>query len=483
MEKIDKTKLGYLGAEFQYRLVKMFIEEPKYFERMESIVDQNMFTENSLRNIVRIMKDEFSEHSNVPDYVTINTILGVNNSDNISLTIDRDCLEKVKTETVLSDYDVVKETAERFFKQQNMIRVANKVLKIAGDGDLEQFEECKNEFDKVVEVASMDDDEENPMDELDAALSAESVETIPTGIPEIDFNLGGGLDKGKLGLVIGPAGFGKTTMMTAFGYHAATHGKKVLQIIFEDEIIDIRRKFISRMTGKEAFVIKSKPENKGLTDEERKELKEEILKNPDYEALKQNLRIKRFTPGGGTTMSDIIAYIKRTINKGFKPDLVTIDYFEAADQERGYPNKSEWTLEGIAMRKLEGAAKDLNIAIWIPSQGGRDSFTATIVNMSMGGGSIKKQQIAQVVMSISRTLEDIDNNTATLTILKNRAGRSGASFEGIYFNNGTCLISFDHVKEFRSAQEFKNELDRQKMSSNQAYAADYFRQQQDQEMF
>ena len=86
-------------------------------------------------------------------------------------------------------------------------------------------------------------------------------------------------------------------------------------------------------------------------------------------------------------------------------------------------------------------------------------------------------------MSISRTLEDIDNNTATLTILKNRAGRSGASFEGIYFNNGTCLISFDHVKEFRSAQEFKNELDRQKMSSNQAYAADYFRQQQDQEMF
>jgi replicative DNA helicase len=478
MEKIDKTKLGYLGAEFQYRLVKMFIEEPKYFEKMESIIDQNMFTENSLRNIVRIMKDEFSEHGNVPDYVTINTILGVNNTDNISLTIDRECLEKVKTETILQDYDVVKETAERFFKQQNMIRVANKVLKIAGDGDLEQFDECKDEFERVVEIASVDDDEENPMDDLDEALSAESVETIPTGIPEIDFNLGGGLDKGKLGLVIGPAGFGKTTMMTAFGYHAATHGKKVLQIIFEDEIIDIRRKFISRMTGKEAFVIKAKQENGGLTAEERKALKEEILANPDNELLAKNLRIKRFTPGGGTTISDIIAYIKRTINKGFKPDLVTIDYFEAADQERGHPNKSEWTLEGIAMRKLEGAAKELGIAIWIPSQGGRDSFTAQIVNMSMGGGSIKKQQIAQVVMSISRTLEDIDNNTATLTILKNRAGRSGASFEGIYFNNGTCQISFDHVKEHRTALELKQEIERQKMSSTQNYAKEFFKQQE-----
>jgi hypothetical protein len=272
-------------------------------------------------------------------------------------------------------------------------------------------------------------------------------------------------------------------MMTAFGYYAATHGKKVLRIIFEDEIIDIRRKFISRMTGREAFTIKSKEENGGLTAEQRKTLKEEIISNPNCEALKQNLLIKRFVPGGGTTISDIISYIKRTVNKGFKPDLVTIDYFEAADQERGYPNKSEWTLEGIAMRKLEGAAKDLNIAIWIPSQGGRDSFTATIVNMSMGGGSIKKQQIAQVVMSISRTLEDIDNNTATLTILKNRAGRSGASFEGIYFNNGTCQISFDHVKEFRSVQEFKNELDRQKLSSSQAFAASVLKQQEEEGLF
>ena len=483
MEKINKNDLGFLGVTFQYRLVKLFIEEPKFFERMESIVNQNMFTENSLKNIVRIMKDGFNEHNSVPDYDTINAVLGVNNSDNISLAIDRECLEKLRNETTLEGYDETKELSEKFFKQQNMVKVANKVLSLVADGNIDNFDECKEEFNRVVDITSGDDDEENPMDGLDEALSAESIETIPTGIPEIDFNLGGGLDKGKLGLVIGPAGFGKTTMMTAFGYYAATHGNKVLQIIFEDEIIDIRRKFISRMTGKEAFVVKSKPENGGLTNEERKELKAAILANPDNELLRKNLRIKRFIPGAGTTISDIITYIKRVINKGFKPDLVTIDYFEAADQERGHPNKSEWTLEGIAMRKLEGAAKDLDVAIWIPSQGGRDSFTAQIVNMSMGGGSIKKQQIAQVVMSISRTLEDIDNNTATLTILKNRAGRSGASFEGIYFNNGTCQISFDHVKEHRTPLELKKEIERQRMSSTQAYAAEFFKQEQEEDLF
>lgn len=483
MEKINKDNLGYLGVDFQYKLVKMLIEEPKYFEKMESIIDQNMFTENSLRNIVRIMKDVYSDYSSAPDYSNIYIELGERNSDNISLTIDRECLAKLENEVELTDYEQIKHLSERFFKQQNMVKVANKVLMIAGDGDVDRFDECKAEFEKVVEVTLDDDDCVNPMDDLDDTWSPESVESIECGIPDIDFNLGGGLDKGKLGLVIGPSGFGKTTMMTAFGYHAAVHGKKVLQIIFEDDVIDIRRKYMSRLTGVEAFKIKAMAGRGGLTDEERDEWKKKVSESEENELIKKNVRIKRFLPGSGVTMSDIVAYIKRLINKGFYPDLVTIDYFEAVDHERGSGNLSEWSQEGVSMRILEGAAKALNVAIWIPSQGGKDSFTAQIVNMSMGSGSVKKQQIAQVVMSISRTLEDIENNTATITILKNRAGRSGASYEGIYFDNGTCTICFDNVKEYTSSLMFREAQKDEKKRADSQYAAKVFRSQEEDNMY
>ena len=481
MEKINKDNLGYLGLDFQYKLVKMFIEEPKYFERLESIVDQNMFTDNSLRNIVRIMKDMRSEYNTVPDYSNIYIELGAKNSDNISLTIDRECLGKLENEIVMTDYDQIKYHSERFFKQQNMVKVANKVLTIAADGDVDRFDECKKEFEKVVELTLDDDDCVNPMDDLDDTMEAESVESIETGIPEIDFNLGGGLDKGKLGLVIGPSGYGKTTMMTAFAYNAAIRGKKVLQIIFEDDVIDIRRKYISRISGIEAFKIKAKPDNGGISVEEREKLKEFIRNSKENELLKKNIRIKRFIPGTGVTMTDIVAYIKRLINQGFKPDLITVDYFEAVDHERGGGNLSEWTQEGISMRILEGAAHELDAAIWIPSQGGKDSFTAQIVNMSMGSGSVKKQQIAMVVMSISRTLEDIENNTATLTILKNRAGRSGASYEGIYFDNGTCNISFDGVKEYTSSRLFNEAQKNEKLKANQRASQQFFQGREEDE--
>ena len=51
--------------------------------------------------------------------------------------------------------------------------------------------------------------------------------------------------------------------------------------------------------------------------------------------------------------SFIEIFIKKLINKGFKPDLVTIDYFECVKSESGgHSTDSQWVKEGITMRKF-----------------------------------------------------------------------------------------------------------------------------------
>jgi hypothetical protein len=110
---------------------------------------------------------------------------------------------------------------------------------------------------------------------------------------------------------------------------------------------------------------------------------------------------------------------------------------------------------------FEAMAGELDMAFWIPSQGTKDSINLELVTMDKIGGSVKKAQIAHVIMSIARTVEDIDNNKATIAILKNRAGKSGKVFQNVDFNNGTCRISTDNVDEFESLHqrnEKKNEL-------------------------
>ena len=42
--KDDKSCLAYLGAAYQYNLVKSFIEDKEFFKSLNEIIDQNAFT-------------------------------------------------------------------------------------------------------------------------------------------------------------------------------------------------------------------------------------------------------------------------------------------------------------------------------------------------------------------------------------------------------------------------------------------------------
>jgi hypothetical protein len=108
-------------------------------------------------------------------------------------------------------------------------------------------------------------------------------------------------------------------------------------------------------------------------------------------------------------------------------------------------------------------AGELDMAIWIPSQGTKDSINLELVTMDKIGGSVKKAQIAHVIMSIARTVEDIADNKATIAILKNRAGKSGKVFDNVEFNNGTCRISTDNVNEMDSLLEVKKKKEDDKI--------------------
>ena len=66
-----RKDLGYLGIDFQHKLVKLFIEDPSFFTTINPIVDQNMFTEDVLRRIVGFIKDRYNESGIPPTYVDL----------------------------------------------------------------------------------------------------------------------------------------------------------------------------------------------------------------------------------------------------------------------------------------------------------------------------------------------------------------------------------------------------------------------------
>lgn len=443
----DRSTLGYLGADFQLKLVKCFFEDQKYFANIQEIVDQNMFSNEHLRRIVGFMKDRYNFNETVTTYFEMETIIRSKVSDAISVEQLLAHIEKIK-EMDLSGMDLVEEESENFFKQQNLTKAINKAQDIIKKGEFDNYYVIEDVIKKALETNTKEEGGKRLFENIDKTLSEDAKIRIPTGADKLDATLHGGLAKGELGVIIAPSGIGKTSATTGFAANAAItkcknnndKGFKVLHYFFEDEENDIERKYYGFLTGYDAgdlhlphirpYVIQILNENA-----ETKRM------------LRENIKFERLI-SGEVTASQIKNKIRHEIALGFKPDLVVIDYFECLKTEKGDKSDSEWTKEAITMRKLEAIAHEFDIAIWVPVQGTKDSLGQELVGLIHAGGSVKKIQIAHVIITFAASDAMKLDGKLNIAIGKFRGGKLDRNkFMNVYFNNGTCRFDMSEVDE------------------------------------
>lgn len=446
----DATKidLGYLGIDFQHKLVKLFFEDSTFFTMINPIVDQNMFTEDVLRRIVGFMKDRYNESGVAPTYVDMDLYIRVHVHDAITLDTILSTLQVLR-EIDLVGQDIVKSEADKFFKQQNLTKAINKSIEIVKEGNVSKYYDIEDLIRSALDTNVSLDMGYNPMDGIDEALEENYRKVIPTGFSRLDKALYGGLGMGELGVIIAPSGVGKSSATTGFAASAATYkckdndyrGFKVLHIHFEDEDVNIKRKYYGWLTGVDAIDL-SKPEFK---ENVKSRLKNELFE--EAKMIKENLWCFHL-PSGEVTVGRIEQIVKQGIARGFKPDLIIIDYFECLEYDSADRTDSEWSKEGRTMRKLEALAHKYEAGLWVPIQGTKDSFDKEILGLSSGGGSVKKIQIGHVIITLARTQEQKKNHRVTISLEKFRAGRMDDSvMPNVKFNNGTCRFEIDEDED------------------------------------
>lgn len=204
----NRKDLGFLGEDFQYKLVKELTDDKELFKDLNSVIDQNMFTDPNLKTYVGVMKEYYDKYDNVPSYDVIQINLFEKAHNDIEREYYAATVDKVKhTPTDGSEY--IRQTATRFFKQQNIIKTANEILRIAGNGDTTHYDRCVELLNKALNAGTHDDFGVTVFDNLEETLSDDYRTPIPTGIKGIDDTLEGGLGKGELGVIVGSSSFGK----------------------------------------------------------------------------------------------------------------------------------------------------------------------------------------------------------------------------------------------------------------------------------
>ena len=438
MAKIDKNSLGYLGYDYQLRLIAQILTDRRFASSIIDIVDPNYFEDPYLRVVAATIKDAAKKDDIIPDVGSLEFRLLEDVNDDIQRKYVIGQLRKIK-EADLNDSLKVQDIAMKFCKQQELKKSVNEITKIINKGNIDDYEQCEAILRKALEHGDNKDDVLDVFENIEKVLEDDFRKPIRTGIKGLDDVMDGGLSKTELAVIIAPFGVGKTTMMTKIANTAMSDGYKVLQIFFEDNPKVIQRKHLSCWSGYDL-------NNLSLHKEELVEMVGEMTKG------KGQLKLKKFS-SDGTTIPVIRQYIRKLIAQGFRPDIVLLDYIDCVEPSKRFDDVNVG--EGSVMRQFETMLAELDIAGWTAVQGNRSSIKAEVVEADQMGGSIKKAQIAHFVVSIAKTLDQKEAGTATMAILKSRFGKSGLIFEDIRFDNATIQIDMGQSGGARTHSEQK----------------------------
>jgi len=436
MAQIDKNTFGYLGHDYQLRLIAQFLTDRKFANSILDIVDPNYFEDQYLRVIAATIKDAKATDDIIPDVGSLEFRLLEDVKDEYQRKYVIQQLRKIQ-EADLNDTLKVQDMAMRFCKQQEMKKSMTQVNKIIERGNLEDYDQVETIIRKALEHGDNKDDGLTVFEGLENVLIDDFRKPIPTGIKGLDEIMDGGLSKGELAVILAPFGVGKTTMITKLANTAMADNYNVLQIFFEDTIKVIQRKHLSCSTGFDLNTLSLHKE----------EVLDIVSKLPQ-----ERLKLKRFS-SDGTTIPVIRQYVRKLIAEGFRPDIILLDYIDCVEPSKKFDDVNVG--EGSVMRQFEAMLSELDIAGWTAIQGNRSSIKADVVEADQMGGSIKKAQIAHFVVSIAKTLDQKEDSTATMAILKSRFGKSGLIFENIRFDNSKIQIDMGQSNGSRTHTEHK----------------------------
>lgn len=352
--------LGYLGYKFQMELINQILHpaNKKFSDRIIDIVHAKYFDNEYFRLIMAQLKDYYEKYEKVPANETLETIVRMEVKDKITQDYVFEMLKEINNLAV-EDWEFVQQKALNFCRQQELKKANEKINKIIDNGDFESYEKCAEILREALSVGSEKDDGTSISENIEAVLEKDFRHPIPTGINGIDELTDGGLSRGELGVVLAPYGTGKTTILTKMANTAYNEGYNVLQIVFEDMPDVIKRKHLACWSGIEL--------------NELSERKEEVLqKHKEVTLNKTNdLKIKKFS-SEGVTIQAIKSFIRHEISKGFKPDLIVLDYIDCVESSKIYSD--EWSGEGNVMRGFESMLSEFGLVGWTAVQGNRCIF-------------------------------------------------------------------------------------------------------------
>ena len=429
---MSESTLTQFGHVFQAKIITSLLVEQKFLQTICDILKSSYFDSDANKWLVGTIVGYFLEYKTSPTLDVMKVRID---------EMDNEILQVSVVDNLKESWRNRESTDLKFVQEQTIEFCRNQVIKQAIMDSVDllevgQYDQIKKIVDEAMKAGSDRDLGHVYIEGIEERLTKSTRETVSTGWDPIDEVMDGGLGKGELGVVVAPAGIGKTWCLQSMGANSV---KKELTVVHYT--LELNQEYV----GLRYDTIFS-----GTPTANIKFYKDEVKKK--ISQLKGHLLIKYF-PTKSATVQTLSSHLKQIELQGIIPDLVLVDY---ADILRGIGTEKRHILENI-YEDLRGLAGEYEVPIWTASQANRSSLEEEIIDATKVAEAYSKVMIADFVVSVSRKVEDKIANTSRFHVIKNRFGIDGVTFPASMNTNIGKIQIYESTTQ--SGQEVQGKMD------------------------
>tara|TARA_B100001250_G_C19808692_1_gene794705 strand:+ start:433 stop:1803 length:1371 start_codon:yes stop_codon:yes gene_type:complete len=414
----EKATFSRYGKAFQEGLVQLIYQDRPFADQISEVLDVNFLELEYLRVFVGRLVEYRDRYSTHPSAEAVLTLLNteLDNEDEVIRQQVRDYFAKI-TIREPTDVEYIKEQSLDFCRKQNLKEAMLKSVSLLQSCS---FDEISKTINDSLKLGSDNNYGYDYLADFEARFVPKHRLPVTTGWKEIDNICGGGLGKSELGVVIAPTGAGKSFCLVHLGAQGIKEGKVVVHYTLELGDTIIATRYDSCLTGYPLSDIIN------FKDEVYEEIKD----------IEGKLIVKEY-PTKSASTNTIKSHLNKLIKRGIKPGLIIVDYADLLKPVVVRKEKRN-ELESI-YEELRGISTEFSCPIWTASQTNRSGLNAEVITMEQISEAFNKCFVADFIFSVSRTIEDKQNNQGKMFIAKNRNGPDGMIYN-IFMDPGTAKI-------------------------------------------
>ena len=221
--------LTQFGTSFQAKIIASLMCDIKFLQTISDILQPSMFDSDSNKWLVKSIRDYYYEYKKQPTLEVIKYKID---------EIDNDVLKSGVVDKLREVWKNIEATDLEFVQSETLDFCKNQTLKSAILESVEMLENknydgIKSIIDDAMKAGTTRDLGHDYIPSLDLRLAESSRITIKTPWDVINDITDGGLGAGELGVIVAPAGIGKSWTLQAIGADAIKKEKTIVHYTLE----------------------------------------------------------------------------------------------------------------------------------------------------------------------------------------------------------------------------------------------------------